>query len=136
MGIKTTINEKGVFSESVAGDNTVVWENVTVTSTPAKNLIAPSASADLSMSHRTTTVLENLLAVGITASLPTINLVDLGSELVVVTDSTTNPVLVSGSQHINGNTAGLELGAAYEVLHLVAASGSVGFYWHVLNQEP
>lgn len=132
MGIKTTINEKGVFSESVSGNDQVVFDV-----RKRDEVLVVSASGNASVGAKPINVFE-ASGNAVTASLPTIADGNVGLKLICINNHASNPLVLSGAtgQPINGGALELEVSGTtgwQRGITVVAVSSSFeGFGWYTV----
>ena len=133
MGIKTTIDSRGVISEEVVGDSTF---GVTLKQTvhPVQNYSFNNTNVTLSSNKFT--VICPTSSLGITASLPVIAVATLGKEFCLMTGTGSNDqILVTASNGIRpGSTWTLTYSGSHATIGFMAVSSSIGYYWHTTNK--
>ena len=131
MGIKTVIGPQGVVETRVAGNDELVICSIT-----KKTITVISESGNASVSDHST-LFRPMNTAGVTASLPSISDANVGYEYLVIKNSGSNPMLLSGTAPIIGSPgvavgawacAVSQSGGRYSCL---AISGSTGFHWVV-----
>lgn len=133
MGVRTKVSDKGVFSEKISGDDEFVIdvkkENKLKVHDPAGHPTVQSASLPVVLFQPTSSA-------GVTASLPEINDGNLGMTVHILTDDTSNEVLISGSgNQIDGSNTVTNT-TSFGTVSLVAVSSSnSGRYWHQLSTK-
>lgn len=130
MGFKTVIGPQGVVTTNIFGG-----DNELVTSIVQKKTITVVSESGNATISALATLLRPMNAAGVTASLPNISDVLVGAEYLVLKNSGSFPMLLSGTSPIVG-TVGLAVGAwtcpvsqsggRYSCL---AISGSTGYQW-------
>jgi len=132
MGIKTTIDSKGVRSESVQGNDQVV---VNIRSRQA--VLVVSASGNASVGAQPVSVFE-ASGNAVTASLPVISDGNVGIRLTCINNHADNALVLSGAtgQPINGGALELEVSGTSGYQRgqdVVAVSSSFeGFGWYTV----
>lgn len=131
MGIKTVIGPQGVVQTRVGGNDELVVSALT-----KKTITVVSESGHASVSDHTT-LFRPMNTAGVTASLPGISSDNVGYEYLVLKNSGSNPMLLSGTSPIIG-TPGVAVGSwacavsqsggRYSCL---AISGTTGYQWFV-----
>lgn len=131
MGLKTVIGSQGVVTTRVGGSDELVVNTVT-----KKTITVVSESGNATVSAAAT-LFRPMNTAGVTASLPSISDATVGYEYLVLKNSGSNPMLLSGTSPIIG-TVGVAVGAwtcpvsqsggKYSCL---AISGSTGYIWFV-----
>lgn len=132
MGIKTTIDEKGVHSEKISGNDSVVFKLRKL-----DQVLVVSASGNSAVGAKPVNVFE---ASGndVTASLPLIGAGNVGLSLVCINNHGDFPLVLSGAtgQPINGGALELEVSGTtgwQRGATVVAVSSSFeGFGWYTV----
>jgi hypothetical protein len=132
MGIKTTINNKGVFSESVQGNDQLV-----VNVRQRQSVQVVSASGNATVGSHPIAVFE-ASGNAVTASLPTISDGNIGLRLTCINNHADNALVLSGAtgQPINGGALELEVSGTSGYQRgqdVVAVSSSFeGYGWYTV----
>lgn len=128
MGIRTTIGTQGVVSEKTAATTDQLVMNA-----PVKNKVTVFG-AGVSATVTDPYSLFNPAAAGVTGSLPAISSDNIGSTYVFLKNSGSNPLLVSGTNPISfeTNTWTAVVNTTNQTYKVMAVSGTLGYYWHVV----
>lgn len=139
MAVKTTINNKGVFSETISGSDDLLVIDATQTSAPQQNVSISGtlvSGAVVTVSAPVTSIAPN--ASSPTASLPTIGSSNVGTMFwLIKSGANTNNIVVSGTNPIGvGSTWTFNLSGSNDAVQLLATSGSgTGYYWFILSHK-
>lgn len=131
MGLKTTIGSQGVVITRIDGNDEFNINTIT-----KKTITVVSESGNATISNEIT-LFRPMDASGVTCSLPTISDVVIGTEYIVLKNSGTNPMLISGTSPIigsPGSAVGLwkcAVSASAGRYSCLAVSGSTGYQWFV-----
>jgi hypothetical protein len=131
MGFKVTFGPKGAITSRVVGNDVVQFD---VPQRRAVTVVSESGNATISAN---TTLMRPMNTAGVTASLPGISDAIVGNEFVVLKNSGSNPLLLSGTNPIvgqPGTAVGLwacSVSASAGRYNCLAISGSTGFQWFV-----
>lgn len=123
MGIKTTVNYKGIFSERADSDS---FHLDVKSHKDVQNFAAGSGGAIT----KSVAVLEASVA-GVTASLPDISSENVGLEVVVINANLTQDLMVSASNPIDFGT--FTFVVPEESGTFLAISSSAGYGWVVTH---
>jgi len=132
MGFKVTFdNARGLVTEPVSGDSTIVFSSVKMTK-QQYNVTVVGAGSNATVSEPYT-LFRPSTAAGVTASLPAIADTNIGTMYSVLKNAGTNPVLISGTNPItDGGAWTVAISTAGQTYSVLAVSGTNGFYWHVV----
>lgn len=131
MGIRTVIGSQGVVISRVDGS-----DEVNINSISKRTIMVVSESGNASITNQTT-LFRPMNAAGVTGSLPEVSDANVGTEYLVLKNSGSNPLLLSGTCPIVGSpgtAVGLwkcAVSASAGRYTCLAVSGSTGYMWFV-----
>lgn len=133
MGKKTTINDKGIFTEKVAGNDQLI-----VSLRKRDDVHVVSASGNGTIGNKPLNVFE-AGTTAVTASLPLISAGNVGLRITCVNVHPDNPLVLSGATGQPVNSASLEYvvsgtsGYVRGVEVVACSSSHDGFGWYTIN---
>jgi len=137
MAVKTTIDSRGVVTETTTGTKDVLVFDVDTERDTVVNVV--SASGTTSVEGGSTLLIARTAIV--TASLPSLSADDEGMKVLLMLDGQGNGVVdvtgSAGALSIDGNAI-QSVSGAYGHLELVGvkADDDGGFLWHIVDQKP
>lgn len=136
MGIKVTIDDRGVFQEyTEASSSFQLGTGIKQTGTAQNNFVASRQNVTFNSDQYV--VILPTSSLGITGTLPSIVDGNLGTRYTVLVGTGSNDrVMLSGTNQINpGGAYTYVFSGSYSSVAVMAVSGTVGYYWHVLNAQ-
>jgi len=137
MATKTTIDSRGVVTQTIAGTSNVLVVDVDTEQDTITNVV--SASGTQSIAGGTTLLIARTAVV--TASLPSLSLEGEGMKVLLLLDGQGNNVVdvtgSAGALSIDG-AAIQSVSGAFGHLELIGvkANDDGGFLWHIVDQKP
>ena len=129
MGTKTTVNNKGVFSETVAGSAiSFIVDGKTI------NKVENGAlNGDVTAANKPVIVME-ATATAVTGVLPAVSTDNIGLQYTFVYADNTSTLALSGTNKINGGVWELDVTASMRAITVIAVSSSKnGFSWEQMG---
>lgn len=136
MAVKTTVDSRGVVTETIAGTKNVLVVDVD----QPREGVTTVVSAAGTVSVDGTTLLVARTAI-VTASLPSLGSEEVGERVLILLDGQGNNVVdvtgSAGALSIDGS-ATVQVSGAYGHLEVIGvkANDDGGFVWHILDQKP
>ena len=136
MAVKTTVDSRGVVTETITGTKNVLVVDVDQPREGINTIV--SASGTVSVNGLTFLVARTAV---VTASLPSLGAEDEGERVLLMLDAQGNNVVdvtgSAGALSIDGNAI-VQMSGAHGHLELlgVKANDDGGFLWHILDQKP
>jgi hypothetical protein len=128
MGIKTTVNDKGVVTEKIAGTGiTFVVDGKTV-----NNVFNAPVDGSVTLDNvNDPFVVVEANSVDVTASLPAVSAELVGTTYTVINADTTAGLALSGTNPINGSDWELDV-SARRISVVAVSSSAYGYSWEQL----